>query len=148
MAAGSDAAEKRRIELVVLEIRSPEEVSHAVEVGVKDGSRALVQLSSPIFDGRFAARTTDLTSKYRLPAISMFRRFADAGGLMSNGPNQLEITKRSAAYIDKILKGAKAAELPIEEPKTYDLVIDLKTARALGLAIPHSLLQRADGVIQ
>lgn len=78
----------------------------------------------------------------------MFRRFADAGGLMSNGPNQLEITKRSAVYIDKILKGAKAAELPIEEPKTYDLVIDLKTARALGLAIPHSLLQRADGVIQ
>jgi putative ABC transport system substrate-binding protein len=148
LAAIKAAAEKLRIELVVLEIRSPEELNNAVEVGVKDGSRALVQLSSPLFDGPLAARTADLTAKYRLPAISMFRRFADAGGLMSYGPNQLEFYKRLATYLDKILKGAKPAELPIEQPKTFDLVINLKTAKALGLAMPQSLLQRADDVIQ
>ena len=72
----------------------------------------------------------------------------DAGGLMSYGPNQMEYTKRLAVYLDKILKGAKPAELPIEQPKKFDLVVNLKTAKALGLAIPQTLLQRADEVIQ
>ena len=148
LAAIKTAAEKLRIELVVLEIRSADELNNAVEVGVKDGSRALVQLSSPLFDGQIAARIADLTAKHRLPAISMFRRFVDAGGLMSYGPNQVEYTKRLAVYLDKILKGAKPAELPIEQPKKFDFVVNLKTAKALGLAIPQTLLQRADEVIQ
>ena len=148
LAAIKAAAEKLRIELVVLEIRSPEELNNAVEIGVKDRSRALVQLSSPLFDGQIAARIADLTAKHRLPAISMFRRFVDAGGLMSYGPNQVEYTKRLAVYLDQILKGAKPAELPIEQPKKFDLVVNLKTAKALGLAIPQTLLQRADEVIQ
>ena len=148
LAAIKAAAEKLRIELVVLEIRRPEELNNAVEVGVKDGSRALVQLSSPLFDGQIAERIADLTAKHRLPAISMFRRFADAGGLMSYGPNQVEYITRLAVYLDKILKGAKPAELPIEQPKKFDLIVNLKTAKALGLAIPQTLLQRADEVIQ
>jgi len=148
LAAIKTAAEKLRIELVVLEIRSADELNNAVEVGVKDGSRALVQLSSPLFDGQIAARIAELTAKHRLPAISMFRRFVDAGGLMSYGPNQVEYTKRLAVYLDKILKGAKPAELPIEQPKKFDFVVNLKTAKGLGLAIPQTLLQRADEVIQ
>ena len=115
---------------------------------VTGGSRALVQLSSPLFDSALAKRIADFTAKHRLPAISMFRRFADAGGLMAYGPNQPEYYKRPAVYIDKILKGAKPADLPIEQPTKFDLVINLKTAKALGLTIPQSVLARADQVIE
>ena len=86
--------------------------------------------------------------QHRLPAISLFRRFADAGGLMSYGPNQADYYKRVPVYIDKILKGAKPADLPIEQPTKFDLVINLKTAKTLGLTVPQSLLVRADELIQ
>jgi len=148
LAAIKAAAEKLRIELHVLEIRSSGELDHALGAGVKGGSRALVQLSSPLFDTSLAKRIADFTTKHRLPAISMFRRFAEAGGLMSYGPDQPEYYKRLSVYIDKILKGAKPAALPIEQPTKFDFVINLKTAKALGLTIPPSLLQRADEVIE
>ena len=148
LAAIKAAAEKLRIELHVLEIRSAGELDHALGAGVKGGSRALVQLSSPLFDTSLAKRIADFTTKHRLPAISMFRRFAEAGGLMSYGPDQPEYYKRLSVYIDKILKGAKPAALPIEQPTKFDFVINLKTAKALGLTIPPSLLQRADQVIE
>jgi putative ABC transport system substrate-binding protein len=106
----------------VLEIRSVGEIDHALEVGVKAGSLALVQLSSPLLGGLSAAK-----------------QIAEAGGLMSYGPNQREYDKRLAVYIDKILKGAKPAELPIEQPTKFDFVINLKTAKMLGLTIPQSL---------
>ena len=86
--------------------------------------------------------------KHRLPAISMFRRFPEAGGLMSYGPNQLPFYKSLAVYIDKILKGAKPGDLPIEQPTKFDFVINLKTAKAIGLPIPQSLVARADQVIE
>ena len=95
-----------------------------------------------------AKQIADFTVKNRLPAISMFRRFAEAGGLMSYGPNQPEYYKRLAVYIDKILKGAKPADLPIEQPTKFDFVINLKTAKAIGLTLPQSLVARADQVIQ
>jgi len=148
LAAIKAAAEKLRIELHVLEIRSSGELDHALGAGVKGGSRALVQLSSPLFDTSLAKRIADFTTKHRLPAISMFRRFAEAGGLMSYGPDQPEYYKRLSVYIDKILKGAKPAALPIEQPTKFDFVINLKAAKALGLTIPPSLLQRADQVIE
>jgi putative ABC transport system substrate-binding protein len=148
LAAIKAAAEKRRIELHVLEIRSAGELDHALGAGVKDRSRALVQLSSPLFDTSLAKRIADFTMTHRLPAISMFRRFAEAGGLMSYGPDQPEYYKRLSVYIDKILKGAKPGDLPIEQPTQFELVINLKTAKALGLTIPQSLLQRADQVIE
>ena len=81
----------------------------------------------------------EFTMEHRLPAISFFRRFAVDGGLMAYGPNRLEYTNRSHIYIDKILKGAKPADLPIEQPTKFDFVINLKTAKALGLTIPQSL---------
>jgi putative ABC transport system substrate-binding protein len=140
LAAIKAAAGKLSIELQVLEIRSAGELDHALEVGVKGGSFALVQLSSPLFGGLSAAKQiAEFTAKHRLPAISMFRSFAEAGGLMSYGPNQREYYKRLAVYIDKILKGAKPADLPIEQPTKFDFVINLKTAKMLGLTIPQSL---------
>jgi len=147
VAAIKAAAKKLRIELQVLEIRSPGELDHTLGTGALGGARALVQLSSPIFDNS-AKRIADSTAKHHVPAISMFRSFAIAGGLMSYGPNQREYYKRLAVYIDKILKGARAADLPIEEPTKFDFVINLKTAKALGLTIPPSVLLRADQVIQ
>jgi len=147
LAAIRVVAEKSRIDLHVLEVRSSAELDQALGAGVS-GSRGLVQLSSPLFDTSLAKRIADFTTKHRLPAISMFRRFADAGGLMAYGPNQAEYDKRPAVYIDKILKGAKPGDLPIEQPTKFDLIINLKTAKALGLTIPQSVLARADQVIE
>jgi putative ABC transport system substrate-binding protein len=147
LAAIKGAAEKLRIELHVLAIRSEGEIDQALTAGVKSGARALVQLSSPLFDFPFAKRIVDFTAKHRLPAISMFRRFPERGGLMSYGPNP-EYWKRLPVFIDKILKGAKPADLPIEQPTKFDFVINLKTAKALGLTLSQSLVSRADQVIQ
>ena len=142
------SAEKLGIKVQVFEIRSAGEVEHALGATVKGGSRSLVQLSSPLFDSPLARQIADFTLKHRLPAISMFRRFAEAGGLMSYGPNQPEYYRRLAVYVDKILKGAKAGDLPIEQPTKFELVINLKTARVLGLSIPAALLLRADRLIE
>jgi putative tryptophan/tyrosine transport system substrate-binding protein len=148
LAAIKAAAEKLRIELQVLEIRRSEELDHALGAGLKSGSRALVQLSSPIFDAALASRIADFSLNNRLPGISMFSRFTEAGGLMSYGPNQLEYYKRLAIFIDKILKGAKPGDLPVEQPTKFDFIINLKTAKAIGLALQQSLVSRADQVIQ
>ena len=143
------AAEKLGIELQVLEVRTSGDLNRALEAAVKGGSLALVTLSSPLFDDRTNTKQiAEFAMEHRLPAISLFRRFAEVGGLMSYGPNQPEYYKRVPVYIDKILKGAKPADLPIEQPTKFDLVINLKAAKALGLTIPQSLLVRADELIQ
>jgi putative ABC transport system substrate-binding protein len=90
----------------------------------------------------------DFAFKNRLPTMFMSREYGAAGGLMSYGPNFTDGFRHAARYVDKILKGAKAGELPIEQPTMFELVINLKTAKALGLTIPQSLLQRADQIIQ
>ena len=141
------AAEELGIELQIVEIRNSATLDKALGAGVKGGSLALVQLSSPLFNTR-AKRIAEFTMEHRLPAISMFRRFAEAGGLMAYGPSQVEYSKRPAVYIDKILKGAKPADLPIEQPTKFNYVINLKTAKVLGLKIPQSVLVRADEVIE
>jgi putative ABC transport system substrate-binding protein len=94
------------------------------------------------------ARLVALAAKRRLPTMYGTREFPDTGGLLSYGPNLLDQYRRTATYVDKILKGAKPSDLPIELPTKFDLVINLKTAKALGLTIPPSLLQRADQVIE
>jgi putative tryptophan/tyrosine transport system substrate-binding protein len=104
-------------------------------------------LPSPTF-ARQRRRLAELAVKHRLPGIYEDKQYVDAGGLMSYGPSFPDLFRRSARYVDKILKGAKPGDLPIEQPTKFELVINLKTAKALGLTIPPSLLLRADQVIE
>ena len=108
---------------------------------------ALTVLPSNMFV-RERRRLVDLAAKNRLPAVYSGRAAVDAGGLMSYGPNIADNYRRAATYVDKILKGAKPGDLPIEQPTKFELVINLKTAKDLGLTIPQSVLARADEVIQ
>ena len=145
LAAIKAAAEKLKIDLQVFEVRNPGELDRALDALLAGGSPALVQLSSPLFDLGVAKNAiADFTAQHRIPAISMFRNFAEAGGLMSYGPNQPEYYRRLPVYIDKILKGAKPADLPIEQPTKFDFLINLKTANAFGLTIPQSLRVQAE----
>ena len=93
-------------------------------------------------------RLVDLGAKNRLPTVYQAKEFVDAGGLMGYGPNLADLYRRAATYVDKILKGAKPADLPVEQPTKFELIINLQTAKALGLTIPPSLLLRADEVIR
>jgi putative ABC transport system substrate-binding protein len=92
-------------------------------------------------------RLVELAAKHRLPAVFPWREPVDAGGLLAYGPNLPDLSRRAAGYVDRILKGAKPADMPVEQPIKFELAINLKTARALGLTIPPSLLMRADHVI-
>ena len=135
------------MELQVLEVRSAGDYNRVLKSKPMGRPQALVQLSSPQSQ-QISNRVAEFALKNRLPAISMFRSFADTGGLMAYGPNLVVFFRRSATYVHRILQGAKPADLPVEQPTKFDLVINLKTAKALGLTIPQSLLQRADQVIE
>jgi putative ABC transport system substrate-binding protein len=113
----------------------------------KERVGALVVLSDAIFSSH-RTRLADLAARSRLPAAYGVREYVEAGGLMSYGPSLLDSYRRAATYVDKILKGAKPAELPVEQPTKFELVINLKTAKALVLTIPQSVLLRADEIIQ
>ena len=113
----------------------------------RQGVDALLVSFTPLF-GAHSAQLGALAAKYRLPAIYTQRAFAGQGGLMSYGADGADMSRRAATYVDKILKGAKPGDLPIEQPTKFNLVINLKTAQALGITIPPSLLLLADEVIQ
>jgi putative ABC transport system substrate-binding protein len=119
----------------------------AFEAARKAGAEALIVLASSVFN-HHRQRLVDLAAQNRLLAVYEHRQFPDAGGLMSYGPDLGDMTRRAAKYVDKILKGAKPSELPVEQPTKFQLVINLKTAKALGLTIPPSVLARADEIIQ
>ena len=140
------AAQAAGIELRVIEVRSPAGYEEALQTAMRAKIQALIQLSSPLIR-QASRRVADFTVKNRLLAISMFREFPERGGLMAYGPD-LVFLRRAAPYVDKILKGAKPAELPVEQPSKYEFIVNVKTARALGLVISQPLLLRADQVIQ
>jgi len=128
-------------------VRDPNEFSSAFSAMLKEQVGALIIGPSPMFFGQ-RRRLADLAASKRLPTMVTLHAYAQAGGLMSYGPDYPDLFRRSATYVDKILKGAKPGDLPIEQPTKFALVINLKTAKALGLTIPPSLLARADEVIE
>jgi len=135
------------IELSVVGAGTPEEIAPAFSAVSRAHAQALYVLEDAFF---FTHRTTlfKLASKARLPTMYGLRQYVDAGGLMSYGANYGDLFRRSAAYVDQILKGAKPGDLPIEQPSKFELVVNLKTAKSLGITIPESILLRADEVIR
>jgi len=143
------AARVLGVQLQILEARGLNELDTAFAAMTRERAGALLVLTDPMFL-RHRPRIADLAVKSRLPAMygGGGGEYAEAGGLLSYGPNYAELFRRGATYVDKILKGAKPADLPVEQPMRFELVINMKTARALGLTIPQSVLIRADQLIQ
>jgi putative ABC transport system substrate-binding protein len=135
------------VQLQVVEARGPAEFDRAFSDMTTARAGALVVLPTPMFFTE-RGRLVDLAAKNRLPTVFPYREFVDVGGLMAYGPDLADLSRRAATYVDKILKGANPGDLPVEQPTKFDLVINLKTAKALGLTIPPSLLLRADQVIE
>jgi ABC-type uncharacterized transport system substrate-binding protein len=140
------AARSLKVRLQVLEARAPGDFAGAFSAMTKERAAGVIVLTSSMFYAE-RARIVDLAGRSRLPAIYGVKEFAEAGGLMAYGVNLGESFRRAATYVDKILKGARPADLPVEQPTKFELVINLKTAKALGLTIPPALLARADEVI-
>lgn len=141
------AAQRAGVTLLQLDVQSLRDLQRAFDTGVRERADALYVLDD-VFTFVHRARIVALAAKHRLPAIYPSRGAVQAGGLMSYGPQLRDLFRRAAAYVDKILKGAKPEDLPVEQPTKFELAINLKTAKALGLAIPPSLLRRANEVIQ
>jgi putative ABC transport system substrate-binding protein len=141
------AAPSMSIELNFVGARTLEEIGPAISAASRAHSQALYVIGSPLFLAHRMALVKP-ASKARLPAIYTVRQYVDAGGLISYGPNLSDLMRQSAGYVDKILRGAKPGDLPIEQPAKFELVVNLKTANALGLSIPESILLRADEVIK
>lgn len=141
------AAKKRSMDLEVVKFQRAADIDAVLASAMKRRPAALVQLSSPVVFLE-SARVAKFTQANRLPAISMFTAFPEAGGLMSFGPNLPVFFRRSGLLVDKILRGAKPAEIPLERPTTFELVVNMKTAKALGIKTPQSILVRADKVIE
>jgi putative ABC transport system substrate-binding protein len=135
------------LQLQMIEARGPEELDDAFSKISKGGTEAVLVFPSPMFynDRR---RLGALALDHRLPSIFIDREFAELGGLMAYGATLRDLSRRAATFVDKILKGGKPGDLPIEQPTKFALTINLKTAKALGIDVPHSLLARADEVIE
>jgi putative ABC transport system substrate-binding protein len=146
MRDAQQAARTLGYEVVTFEVRRSEDIAPAFET-LRDRADAIyIVIDALVVINR--ARINTLALNARLPSLHAFRESVDAGGLISYGPNFLELWRRSADFIDKILRGARPADIPVEQPTKFDMVINLKTARALGLAVPEAVLARADGVIE
>jgi putative ABC transport system substrate-binding protein len=141
------AARALGVRLQVVEARRPEDFYRAFADMTKARADALTVISTPLFDTE-RRRLVELAAARRLPAVYTFKPYVEAGGLMSYGPDVPDLFRRAATYVDKILKGAKPGDLPVEQPTKFELAINLKTAKTLGLTIPPSLLQRADQVLE
>ncbi len=147
LAEAEVAARALAVRLQFVEARGPDDFDRAFSAITKERAGALSVLTTITFFAE-RRRLVDLAAKNRLPAVYPWREAVNAGGLMSYGVSIPDLFRRAATYVDKILKGAKTADLPVEQPTRFELVINMKTAKALGLTIPQSILVRADHVIQ
>jgi putative ABC transport system substrate-binding protein len=141
------AADSLRLPLQPAAVERPNDFESAFSAITRGSARSLIVLSSPMFASH-RSRIADLAAKSRLPAIYPDSNYVDAGGLMSYGPNLSEQYRRVVVYVDKIFKGAKPADLPVERPMKFELVINLKTAKQIGLTISPNVLARADKVLK
>jgi putative ABC transport system substrate-binding protein len=132
--------------LPIVEATTPEELDAAFASAAAQHVDA-IYVFADILNNLYAPRVVALAAKHHLPAMYLFRQFAN-GGLIVYGPDLADLFRRAGDYVDKILKGSKPADLPVEQPTKYELVINMKTAKALGLTVPQSLMLRADEVIQ
>jgi putative tryptophan/tyrosine transport system substrate-binding protein len=141
------AAQTLGVEVQSLEIREPADIAGAFEAAMGQHPDALITVEDPLtIDLR--KKIAEYAADHRFPTISGLKMFADAGALMSYGADLADILRRSAGYVDKVLKGAKPSDLPVEQPSKFELVINVKTAKSLGLTIPPLILARADDVIE
>jgi putative tryptophan/tyrosine transport system substrate-binding protein len=141
------AAHVLGLQLQAIEVRRPEDFDPAVAAATRDRAEALLVFDDSLTLG-YRTRLVALAAARRLPTMYGLREFADAGGLLSYGPSNLAMYRRTATFVDKVLKGAKPADLPVEQPTTFELVVNLKAAKALGLRFPPSVLARADQIIE
>ena len=141
------AAKVLRVDVQFVEVREDSHFDQAFDKIAKERPDAFIVLADRVFLHN-RARIVDFAARNRLPAVYPYRELVEAGGLMSFGPNYADMHRRAATYVDKILKGAKPGNLPVEQPTKFELIINLKPAKALGLTIPQSLVLRADEVIQ
>jgi len=147
LAQTRSAAERLGITVQPVEVRGPRELANAFTAMTRGHAEGVIILPDPMF-GFHRKRIAELALQHRLPSTYDSKLFAEDGGLLSSAPVSSDFYRRAATYVDKILKGAKPADLPIEQPTKFELVINLKTAKSLGLAIPPSLQQRADQVVK
>jgi putative ABC transport system substrate-binding protein len=141
------AARSLGVELIGLEVREPKDFDYAINNAAKARVAGLIVASTPM-TGAYRRELADVIQAHKLPAIALFRTQAAAGLLMTYGPSLPDEFRTAAAYVDKILKGANPGDLPVEQPTKFELVINLKTAQAIGIVLPQALLLRADEVIQ
>ena len=141
------AAQRLQFDLRVFAVGNRDELQTAFAAMAKERVGGVTVLPLPLLTTE-RRRVTELALRYRLPSIFQWREYVEVGGLMSYGPNPLDLIRHAARYVDRLLKGAKPGDLPVEQASTFELVINLKTAKALGLTIPPALLQRADQVIE
>ena len=141
------AADQAHVHLQVLEARTAEAIVDKIEQGAKAGAAGLLVLEDPLIYS-IRGKIAELSARLRLSSIFVYKDSAEAGGLLAYGPDRRHIYRRAAEYVDKILKGAKPADLPVEQPTKFELIINLKTAKALGLEVPPTLLAIADEVIE
>jgi ABC-type uncharacterized transport system substrate-binding protein len=141
------AAAALRVKLQYLNVLGPEDLVNAFRAATKARADAVIAMGSNILNSQ-RAQIVELAAKSRLPAIYSNPQFAEDGGLMIYGVSQNDLARRAATYVDKILKGAKPADLPVEQPKKLELIVNLKAAKQIGLTIPPSVLARADRVIR
>ena len=141
------AAQSLHLQVQLLKLKAPDEIESALDAAKKQRADALVQIQAAFLEPH-QQRITDLAAKYRLPVMYNDRDNVEAGGLISYGPDRADMNRRVAAIVDKILKGRKPADIPVEQPMKFELIVNLKTAKQIGLTIPPNVLARADRVIK